>query len=339
MSKTSNLINSFNPTVNIANTIFKELKNYYNTKDDKYIFQLYFRVTNSCNFRCNYCFFNHELDKKRSFLDLKKAKITIKTFNKSLENFKKDIKKIHEKNKRKIHLEVHLTGGELTVLPEAFLEKLLNEISKLDHLEEIILLSNGSKPDKLYFIFEKIQKINSKLNKNIYTEFYLTYHSEQLDSDIFLNNIKKLEKNIKRSKKDHNYKILFNIFPETLNEKEIQKFKNFEMEYNKNTIELFYTGIDHVQYQKFFNKNKILRKCYNFTYFLDIKNDMYLTSVNTCNPKKYLIVKPINFLNDIYICDKACSCFGSDWNLTKDFFKINDKNIKDYSHEEFRKLF
>ena len=105
----------YDPTMNISSTIFKELKNYRKNKDDKYIFQLYFRTTNSCNFRCDYCFFSHDLDEKRSLIDLKKVKITVNTFNKSLRKFEKNIKKIQEKNKRKFYLEVHLTGGELTV--------------------------------------------------------------------------------------------------------------------------------------------------------------------------------------------------------------------------------
>ena len=61
-----NDLNKIDPTMNISSTVFKELKKYYDAKDDKYIFQLYFRTTNSCNYRCKYCFFNHELNKKRS---------------------------------------------------------------------------------------------------------------------------------------------------------------------------------------------------------------------------------------------------------------------------------
>lgn len=119
-----------------------------------YIPQISFNLTLSCNRKCTYCYVGNNP----------------RNTTMSLQSFKYIVDMINDMD---IMYNIHILGGEPTIL-----DNLVDYIQYLqsDNINEIVIMSNGYRPDDYFIPFEKISKLHMKF----------TYHPEYCTPQEFL---------------------------------------------------------------------------------------------------------------------------------------------------------
>ncbi len=208
----------YKPIIHLWNKRRKEYLKRVKTPTD-----IVFFVTNRCNFRCPHCFYTSEMDKEQDYL--------------TIEEIEKFVNTLDDMSTAAI------TGGEPTLHPK------ITEVCEifLRKTNSLFFLTNGSLPDRVYDIFEKLSRHkNKKLMIQLSIDGLESTHNRLRGVDSFRKAIRTIEliNKIKKEKKsDIEIVVCTSISKENINEIEqlhkfLSKCKIDEIRYN------FVRGLD-----------------------------------------------------------------------------------------------
>lgn len=273
------------------------MRQYHKDKLYSDAIELNWDIFNICNYHCSYCYMQ---DKPQDWMKIAK--------------WDKQLKIIDTISKSKKPLVISLVGGEPTLFHKfnEFIDLLYNALELNKQKNELVIISNNTYPNKLLKI-DKNKAKNIKLN--------LSYHSEEVDDDIFFNNLNNLI--------DHQFKDITVVMLMNHNNRYWNKMINaaeklsklpirFETAYLTRSKSIF-------KYQKKFDE--VVEKISKFTfndknYIFEMENDIECYS-------EVELIKPIqegktNFfgwnckidrININIDCECSFSCIGTSVNL------------------------
>lgn len=122
----------------------------YNSEIDYNHVRIKIRLTDNCNFKCSYCYFNSRFTKNKKFISLKTIKDLVTSLNMSFKN---------------MFFDFYIYGGEPTLHKNFF--DILDELNKLEC--SIIVQTNGS--FDFNFLTRIINYKNVKISFSIHTQF------------------------------------------------------------------------------------------------------------------------------------------------------------------------
>jgi organic radical activating enzyme len=276
--------------------------------------------TEFCNLRCHYCCQNYE-HKDTSVIPFKNFKIFMDLFFKKL-----------SQNKNKIHLDISLLGGELSVLYKEneyfkYFEYLVKLIDKYKIDSTFILLSNFTGDIEFFQDFINLE------TKYVKTELHITFHETYFTTSKKINKAFDKLWNLK-FKKDFKLDIAF-LENESKNFKTMKKL--FDDEYSKRGLPKNIKIISDKLLKTGLNKNgefglevskrdedsvNNIKYCNVLQFEFDIPN---LLIIDECRDIKKSILSwklPENFVK----CDRNCP-YPSLW-----------ENFLQLSPEEYKKI-